>query len=962
MSQDFLSEVAKWWREGVEAGRNSPSLGPKVGRGLFSNWFLTEREREIRELESLHERLRLRHAAMPALSVDTKSKVVGDILTGAFRISDTPYNRPLLEAYYDLIDRILIEECYWFPEYDPGDIARLPLSTRADLRAFLLRRERFYEAFDKRLDILGATLMTLGADIFDAAAGQVDLDEGEDDATLSLDVPLSGAVEDAPALIEKVVRTVCSEQDPLYHHELVCDLRAQFMRNLHVASGVSPNDFSSTKPLLLPRAVEGQSPSELVETYLEFTPFQALFETALPMPIPERVRSEHALIVGGSGHGKSQLLQKLIHHDLTNESDCPPGVIVIDSQGDLIHTISRLSLFDPEAADTLADRLILIDPNDVEFPVALNLFAFDAARLEGYDRANKERVLNSVIDLYDYFFSALLGAELTQKQGVVFRYLARLMLVIPNATIQTLRELMEDGKPFKPYMETLDGSAKRFFETEFFSRSFAATKTQILRRLWGVLANPVFERMFSHPENKIDLFDAMNEGKIVLIHTAKDLLKSEGCSIFGRFFIAKIAQAALERATVSEADRRPCYVYIDETHDYFDETLEHLFNQARKYRVGLHIAAQHLDQMPTRLRSTVLASTSLKFAGGVSAKDARALADDMRTDADFIRSMRKRRGQSEFAAYVKGRTEAALRMNVPLGAVNALPMLDDHQYQALIDANRKRFCATIDEVEAIISAPLTAPDRPHVREAEVSRSESRSISGRDTLTPAEPPAPVSEAITEASVVDAAAAITPQKQPDEPKSEAPAENVKETRRDEIDRYVAGIGGQQHRKLQQMVRELAQERGFKATVEKPVLGGEGQVDVALEHERLSVGVEISVSTNIDHERKNVVKCFEAGFDRVLLIVPDASKRARFSETIGTTLTDDQIAKFDALAIDEVQGALDVLAAELSATEEVVRGWRVTTHLKPISDDEAQHRRETLGRIIAETSRKGPAEPSD
>ncbi|MEP3072497.1 MAG: hypothetical protein ABJQ26_06875 [Maricaulis sp.] len=944
MPEDFLSEVAKWWREGVEAGRNSPSLGPKVGRGLFSNWFLTERERDIRDLVGLHERLRLRHAAMPALSLDAKSKVIGEILTGAFRISDARYNRPLLEAYYDLVDRILIEECYWCPEYDPGDIAGLPLSTRVELRAFLLRRNRLYDAFDKRLSILGTTLMTLGADIFDAVAEQVGLDESEEDARLWLDVPLAGAAEDAPALIEQVVRTVCSEQEPLYQHELAVDLREQFMRNLHVASGINPNDVSSTKPLLLPRAAEGQSPSELVETYLEYTPFQALFEAALPMPIPERVRSEHALIVGGSGHGKSQLLQKFIHHDLTSSGECPPGVIVIDSQGDLIHTISRLSLFDPEAADTLADRVILIDPNDVEFPVALNLFAFDAARLEGYDRANKERVLNSVIDLYDYFFSALLGAELTQKQGVVFRYLARLMLAIPNATIQTLRELMEDGKPFKPYMETLDGSAKRFFETEFFSRSFVATKTQILRRLWGVLANPVFERMFSHPENKIDLFDAMNEGKIVLINTAKDLLKSEGCSIFGRFFIAKIAQAALERATVSEADRRPCYVYIDEAHDYFDETLEHLFNQARKYRVGLHIAAQHLDQMPTRLRSTVLASTSLKFAGGVSAKDARALADDMRTDADFIRSMRKRRGQSEFAAYVKGRTEAALRMNVPLGAVNALPMLDDHQYQALIDANRKRFCATLDEVETIIAAP--SAERPLNMEP---MPQSKGEPGEEVLHVDQP---LSEERTEIALPSVQPMVPPQGMLPKDEPDTLVEDVKETRRDEIDRYVAGVGGQQHRKLQQMVRELAQERGFKVTVEKPVLGGGGQVDVALEHERLSVGVEISISTNIDHERKNVVKCFEAGFDRVFLVVPDASKRARFSEIIGTTLADDQVAKFEALAINEVPGALDALAAQLSSTEEVIRGWRVRTHLKPISEEEAQHRRETLGKIIAET----------
>ena len=39
-----------------------------------------------------------------------------------------------------------------------------------------------------------------------------------------------------------------------------------------------------------------------------------------------------------------------------------------------------------------------------------------------------EQVLAGIVELYDYIFDALLGAELTQKQSVVFRYIARLML------------------------------------------------------------------------------------------------------------------------------------------------------------------------------------------------------------------------------------------------------------------------------------------------------------------------------------------------------------------------------------------------------------------------------------------------------------------------------------------------------------------------------------------------------
>ena len=99
------------------------------------------------------------------------------------------------------------------------------------------------------------------------------------------------------------------------------------------------------------------------------------------------------------------------------------------------------------------------------------------------------------------------------------------MLIIPGATIHTLMKVMENGRDFQAYIDRLDGSARYFFETEFFAPSFAATRKQVLRRLWGVLSTPAFERMFTQPQNKLDVFEAMNERKIILVSTAKDLLK-----------------------------------------------------------------------------------------------------------------------------------------------------------------------------------------------------------------------------------------------------------------------------------------------------------------------------------------------------------------------------------------------------------------------------------------------------
>src|ERR1044072_8565542 len=220
-------------------------------------------------------------------------------------------------------------------------------------------------------------------------------------------------------------------------------------------------------------------------------------------------------IIGGTGHGKTQLMQLMIYNDLLKAAEGKGSVVVIDSQGDLIRTISHLDLFAAGRQGSLGDRLLLIDPDDGACPPPLNLFDMEMGDLARYDAADPEKLLNGTIALYEYIFGALLGAELTNRQGVIFRYLARLMTVIPNATIHTLIELMEDGELLRPYMATLDGSARRFFETQYFTPTYDDTKRQVLHRLWGTLSTPTLERMFSHPRNKIDLFEAMNSGEKV---------------------------------------------------------------------------------------------------------------------------------------------------------------------------------------------------------------------------------------------------------------------------------------------------------------------------------------------------------------------------------------------------------------------------------------------------------------
>ena len=617
------------------------------------------------------------------------------------------------------------EEMFAIPPIDWAD--RRPVSELWALRDALQVQKALLERFDTVVDLIAATITRALFPIIDASPVSTD----ESDGGITVETRKLDLLSEPGSVIEMVMAACFDEE--VERHNLFPRLRRRLDANLIAASGGNPADPRSlTRVPKLPSKSDIADRRELVETYLGGTPLSRLFEGSLPFTIPTRTRFEHHHIIAGSGHGKTQTLQYLIANDLDAVERGEASIVVLDSQGDLIKAISQLKVFAP--GEPLHDRICIIDPTDVEYPVSLNLFDVGIERLNHYPMLERERLTNSILELYDFVLGSLLAAEMTQKQNVIFRYVTRLMLHIPDATIHTLRELMEPGseKTFAPHIAKLSGTAKQFFETEFSSREFNDTKKQVLRRLWGILENQTFERMFSHPRSKLDLFAEMNAGKVILINTAKDLLKESGTEIFGRFFIAMIAQAAQERAVLPEAKRLPTFVYIDEAADYFDRNIGLILSQARKFNVGMVLAHQYLGQLDPKLQEAFGANTAIKFAGGVSNKDARALAPMLGCTPEFIESQPK----GSFAASVRGLTTTALPLRFPLGHMENLPRMSAKEREALQIAMRERFAVHYSKL-------MTAASEPDATGAEVPQSEAakRQQSKPDTPKPDDPDRP-----------------------------------------------------------------------------------------------------------------------------------------------------------------------------------------------------------------------------
>ena len=462
--------------------------------------------------------------------------------------------------------------------------------------------------------------------------------------------------------------------------------------------------------------------------------FKAREELLREKPIPFEYRFDHTHIIGGTGQGKSSLIITQFIRDILDEVAVPRSLCARFKVGKISKVLYHrpLRVYDDDRRSVFFKKLVVIDPT--LYPPALNMFAPPKRK---YEKHVAQQIENNTISLFQYVFSSK-GSALTDKQQTCFAFAVSLMLTIPNATIHTFLDLMNDkpvqkvggmrpDSPFKPYIDRLGPTAKRFFYDSFYDiTEYGGTKDQIATRLYGMLRHSTFDAMFSTTENKIDMFRHLQDGDIVLISSPKAVLGTEGSQLFSRYMVALTLQAAFERLTIKRDTWHPALLVIDEAQDVMDEVkTQELLQQARQFKLGVTVAHQQIrPQLTEALFSTISANTRIKYAAARSYEVAAPMARDMFCEPEFL----MQRPVGEFACFVGGMTPHPFIVQVPLDYVINLPKMHPTHFAQLVEHMRKKYGVTEEEVKEEIAPPtvhkpLLEKDLP----AKQSKSESVQI-------------------------------------------------------------------------------------------------------------------------------------------------------------------------------------------------------------------------------------------
>jgi hypothetical protein len=211
----------------------------------------------------------------------------------------------------------------------------------------------------------------------------------------------------------------------------------------------------------------------------------------------------------------------------------------------------------------------------------------------------------------------------------------------PGSTLLDLERLLDraDGS-FRDWVvgRLGDEEAKRFWTSTYPAYPKDA-HLAVVNRLGRFLRPKTVRNLLCQPGRGLNIRQAMDEGKVLLFSLSDGILGETNAEVLGQLVVAKIQMAAMSRANVPKAERRPFYLYIDEFQSFCGvaaTSYEKILSRARKYNLGLILAHQQTGQIPEQLMREILGNVSTVVCFSVSASDAKRLGREMVGELDGV--------------------------------------------------------------------------------------------------------------------------------------------------------------------------------------------------------------------------------------------------------------------------------------------------------------------------------------
>lgn len=342
--------------------------------------------------------------------------------------------------------------------------------------------------------------------------------------------------------------------------------------------------------------------------------------TKTPIGLTAAERERHIYIVGGTGNGKTTMITYAITQDIA----AGKGLAVIDPHGDLAETI-----LDHIPQERIQD-VIYLNPDDLQHPIAINLLEMRPGLAGDELLREKDLITEAVISVLRKIFSE--DDTGGHRIEYVLRNTIQTALTVQGSTLFTIYELLNDTKFRNSVTKTLeDKDLKNFWKNEI-GKAGEMQKVKMAAGITSKIGRFLFsasaKRMLDHEKSSINFEEIIDSGKILICNFSKGLVGEDTSALFGVTVLAKLQIAAFRRARLSQTNRVPFYLYVDEFQNFATMSFVQMLSEARKYKLFLTMAEQSTAQQDQqRLVDIILANvgTVICFRTGSPADEFKLL-------------------------------------------------------------------------------------------------------------------------------------------------------------------------------------------------------------------------------------------------------------------------------------------------------------------------------------------------
>ncbi|SJZ78044.1 hypothetical protein SAMN04488132_104236 [Sediminibacterium ginsengisoli] len=309
--------------------------------------------------------------------------------------------------------------------------------------------------------------------------------------------------------------------------------------------------------------------------------------------------------------GKSHLLVYMALQDIRNGT---AGVAVIDPHGD--------------AAEQIIKQIPVSRKHDLIYLNAGANAPLPFNPLENRSIEQQNLLASEIVSILRRKWRESWGDNLE----FIIRHCILALLECPKTTLLDIQPFLTNKKFRDAVLKRVNNTGTLNYWINIFN-NYSPSQQQsaiapVLNKAGSLIANRAVQKIMGQRTGSISIPDIVENRKILIVNLSKGIIGEQAAEILGSMITSSIQMAVMRKAQLPESKRSLFYAYFDEAHVFISPSFAEMLSECRKYKLGLFLCHQYLDQLTEDTKNAILGNVGTMVTFRLGLKDARVFKDE----------------------------------------------------------------------------------------------------------------------------------------------------------------------------------------------------------------------------------------------------------------------------------------------------------------------------------------------